>query len=317
MNFSVLPFLLLVPMALFDSCTDRNRGVALGVTSRERVALTATASEIITELPVEEGSAVKVGIVLARLDDRVQAADVALAKAELAKAQANLSKLEAGARDEEIAVARADVEGARANLTNAESIYKRNLTLLQSGTVTEARLERDLAQRDSAQATLSRAREILLELENGTRPEDIQIAQAEVEAAQAKLEAEQRLLDNLVISASRDGWLDSLPWNLGERVAQGSPVAVLLASDVMLARVYVPEPYRVHLKEGDSLTVHVDGLDDPFDGVVSWISSDPAFTPYYALNQDERSRLMYMAEIALPEAAGTLPVGIPVQADLP
>ena len=97
----------------------------------------------------------------------------------------------------------------------------------------------------------------------------------------------------------------------------GSPVAVLVTGEVPFARVYVPEPARVNVRVGDSLTVHVDGIDSPFEGRVRWISTDPAFSPYYALNQEDRSRLMYLAEIDLPKAAADLAVGIPVQVDMP
>ena len=67
-----------------------------------------------------------------------------------------------------------------------------------------------------------------------------------------------------------------------------------------------------------TLTVHVDGLDVPISGHVRWISAEPAFTPYYALNQEERARLMYLAEVQLPaESAASLPAGLPAQVALP
>ncbi|MEM8631785.1 MAG: HlyD family efflux transporter periplasmic adaptor subunit [Pseudomonadota bacterium] len=309
--------LLLVPLVLFDGCTKRDTNVALGVTSRERIALTATASETITELPKQEGQTVAVGDVLVRLDTTLQQANVALAKAELAQATANLAKLQIGAREEEVEAARADVAGARASLVSAETTYERNRRLFQRGTVSEAVLDVDLADRDSARAQLRHAEETLLELINGTRPEDLAIAQAEVDSATAKLAAEERKLEDLVIVATRSGILDSLPWNLGERASLGSPVAVLLADEEAWARVYIPEPYRARLKEGDRIEVRVDGIDTAFEGQLRWISADPAFTPYYALNQSERSRLMYLADIVLPAEASEIPVGVPAQAFLP
>lgn len=53
--------------------------------------------------------------------------------------------------------------------------------------------------------------------------------------------------------ATRDGILDNLPWNVGERVTSGSPLAVVLAGKAPFARVYVPERYRVKIKVGDEL----------------------------------------------------------------
>ena len=104
---------------------------------------------------------------------------------------------------------------------------------------------------------------------------------------------------------------------MGERVFVGSPVAITVASNTPFARVYIPEPYRVRIKVGDVLAVRVDGVDDKWQGTVRWIATEAAFTPYYALNAEERSRLVYLAEVQLPETASDLPGGLPAQVELP
>ena len=184
-------------------------------------------------------------------------------------------------------------------------------------TTSQAQLDSAKAARDAADATLKSAQEQLKELVAGTRPEDLDIAKAELEAAQASLATQEKILSDLTITASRDGTLDNLPWNLGERVTVGSPVVVMLAGDAPYARVYVPEPHRVKVKQGDKLEVRIDGLDKPIEGTVRWISSEASFTPYYALNQSERARLMYVAEVQLPDSANDLPNGVPAQVVLP
>lgn len=311
---ATLAAVLVAPLA---GCQGDSSSVALGVLAKERVSLTATASEIVVERPIAEGSAVKVGDVLIRLDDTLQKAGLALAQAKLAQAQADLDKLVDGARREEIAIAQANVEAAQAAFEEASTVLKRDTVLLERGTITEARFDQVVARRDEAQAQLTRATEQLQQLTSGAREEDVRIFQANVDAARASVASEQRKLDNLTVRSSREGVLDSLPWNLGERVSMGSPVAIVLAGDVPFARVYVPEAARTKLSTGDTISVRVDGVDKALEGHVNWISSDPSFTPYYALNQTERSRLMYVAEIALPEEAADLPVGLPAQAILP
>jgi len=97
----------------------------------------------------------------------------------------------------------------------------------------------------------------------------------------------------------------------------GAPLAVLLAEGPPFARVYIPEPVRARVSVGDTLTIRVDGIDAAMTGTVRWISVEPAFTPYYALNREERSRLMYLAEIQLGEDAAALPSGLPAQVELP
>lgn len=310
-------FPLLFCALLLVGCGDSGPDIALGTLERDRIALTATVSELLVELPVAQGTPVRKGTLLARLDDRRQRAAVARSKAQLDQARAALDKLRGGARQQEIAVARAQVAGAKAQLREAQITYDRNAELLPRKAVSQAELDRTRALRDAASARLDEASQNLDELLAGTRSEDIARGEAELAAAQADLEYQQALLADLSIVATRDGVLDSLPWNLGERVTVGSPVVVLLAGDQPYARVYVPEPYRVRIRQGDHLPVRVDGLDGTLDGTVRWISAEPAFTPFYALNETDRSRLMYLAQVLLPATAAQLPNGVPAQVDMP
>ncbi|WP_299811791.1 HlyD family efflux transporter periplasmic adaptor subunit [uncultured Roseibium sp.] len=311
------PALAVSACLLLLACNGEDGDVALGTLERDRVALTATANQVLIDLPVAQGTFVKKGTVLAQLDPAEQQAMVNQARAEVQKAKANLDKLENGARDEVIAKARADVAGAKAELLDAQSTFDRVKDLTGRGTTSQAQLDSARATRDAAEATLQSAEEQLKELIAGTRAEDLAIARAELAAAEANLQTRETILAELTITASRDGLLDNLPWNLGERVTIGSPVAVMLAGAAPYARVYVPEPYRVKVKEGDKLQVRVDGLEEPIEGSVRWISSEPSFTPYYALNQTERARLMYVAEVQLPDSAADLPNGVPAQVVLP
>lgn len=305
-----------LPM-LLQSCADSDGNVALGILMRERVVLTATANAIITDLPHTEGSTVQAGDILVQLEDALQQANLQVAEARMAEAEADLERVTSGARDQEVAIAEARVQGARAVYEEAETILQRNQRLLASGTITQARMDQDIARRDSALADLNSAELALAEIREGARDEEIRIARAHVQAAEAQVAAERTRLDDLTIRASRDGTLDSLPWNLGERVPIGSPVAVLLTGDRPHARVYIPEPARVGLQLGDAVSIRLDGTDTIFEGTLRWISNEPAFTPYYALNQEQRSRLVYLAEIALPPEATELPVGVPVSVTLP
>ncbi|SMF43995.1 HlyD family secretion protein [Alteromonadaceae bacterium Bs31] len=299
-------------VAVLSACGQKDGDTALGTIERDRVILKATVSEIINELPVREGTQVEKGRVLVQLDGRRQQAKLAKAEAEQMRAAAHWEALRNGARVEDIGAAKADVSGAEASLAVAEKNYQRSVELRRKNLNTQAALDRALANRDSAQAVLESAREHLLVLTNGTRKEELDQAEAQFKAAQAQVELEKIQLAELTVVATRDGLLDSLPWNRGERVTAGSAVAVLLVGAGPYARVYVPEPWRVRLRPGQTLQVKVDGLEEPYTGTLRWISSDPAFTPYYALNERDRSRLVYLAEVDLA-GAENIPVGIPAE----
>jgi HlyD family secretion protein len=249
---------------------------------------------------------------LVQLDDGRQKARVAHAQAEVAQAEARLEELRNGARPEDIAGASARVSGARAAVIEARASYQRAKQLLQQKLAAQATLDQAVAARDSAEASLQSAQEELLRLTNGTRKEQLDQATAAVQAATAQLVLEQRNLADLSIVATRDAYLDSLPWHVGERVTQGATVAVLLANDAPYARVYVPEPWRARLQVGDRKRIKVDGIEQALTGQLRWIATEPAFTPYYALNASDRARLVYLAEFAL-EKGEKLPTGVPAQ----
>jgi HlyD family secretion protein len=299
-------------LLILAGCANETGNEALGTLERDRIILKATADEIILEEPVPEGTMVAAGTLLVQLDDSRQRAVVARAQAEEERAKARLEELRNGARPEDIAAASARVAGARATQVEARASYARAKQLLQQKLAAQADLDKAQATRDAAEAALQSAQEQLLLLTNGTRQEQLDQGAAEVQAATAQLTLEQTRLSELSIVATRDAYLDSLPWHVGERVTQGATVAVLLADSAPYARVYVPEPWRTRLHVGDHRPVKVDGFAKPFTGQLRWIATEPAFTPYYALNASDRARLVYLAEFDLEEGE-ELPTGIPAQ----
>lgn len=317
MNSFVMRSLLFISAAHLCACSDNSANLALGTLERDRVVLKATAAEIITQLPIAEGSDVNPGDLLLQLDDRRQLALVAKADANLASASANLTKLQNGARAEDIAAARSQVKGAEAQLVEAQKTFARAETLVSKKLAGAAELDTARAKRDSAQANLDKAQDNLSLLTNGTREEDLQAAEAQVALAKAALELEQYNLGELSIRATSNARLDHLPKHLGERTSIGEAVATLLDKKAPYARIYVPETHRLKIAAGQELVIHVDGLAEAQTGRLRWISQDPAFTPYFALNSTDRARLVYLAEVQLPASAANLPSGLPVQVELP
>ncbi|MCL2914578.1 HlyD family efflux transporter periplasmic adaptor subunit [Shewanella corallii] len=308
---------MILPLCLLSACSQQQAPQALGTLERDRVLLRATSDEIVTELPVREGSMVKQGELLLRFDSRKQTAVVAMARAEVAKAEAYLLKMTNGERPEDIAAAQANVARAKAALTEAELSFKRISQLRKENLASPAENDKARAVRDQAAAELESASEQLSKLISGVREEDINQARAALDAAIAKLALEEKVLGDLSVQATRNGRLDSLPFNVGERVPLGSVIVAIQADNAPYARVYVPEPFVARLQIGQRLPVHVDGVDTDFSGTIRWISTEPAFTPYYALNEQDRARLVYLAELDLDDSANNLPTGIPAQVSLP
>ena len=139
-------------------------------------------------------------------------------------------------------------------------------------------------------------------------------AAAALAGARAQVAELELSLARHTVHAPRAGVIDALPYELGERPPRGAPVAVLLAAGLPYARVFIPEPQRAAVKAGSAAIVRIDGSTRDWRGELRYVSSEAAFTPYYALNESDRSRLSFLAEIVLTEPeALDLPTGMPVE----
>jgi HlyD family secretion protein len=159
----------------------------------------------LTALYVEQGDKVKAGQLLARMDSANLTAELAQAQAELAQAQAGYTKVLNGNRQEEIARAKSQVLSAQAQGELSAKRLEKNLWLAQQGAIAQLTLDEYLSEDQTARASLAEAQEQLRELENGSRPEDIEQAQAQVAAAKAKVDLAQTDLNDTAIYAPFNG----------------------------------------------------------------------------------------------------------------
>ena len=314
----MLPWVGILLTALFVTGCHRDLPTqALGVLEWDRIELVATAAEPIVAVAVSEGQRVEQGALVLQIDDRKAVAELERLQGALGESGARLAELVRGPRQEEIDQARAVVVGTESVLWEAQVSRQRSQSLVGRKLASQAELDRADTQLQTARSDRDAARQALDRLLNGTTREELDQARARVEQNRAALARQQLLVDELAVRASRAGRIDSLPYKLGERPPVGAAVAVVLAGPAPFARVYVPEPTRVRVAPGQEFTVTVDGWPDAFTGRVRKVSSDAAFTPYFALSERDRARLSYVAELWLQgEAALDLPAGVPVQVDL-
>lgn len=304
-------------LVVISGCNDHRRPLALGTIERDQIALTATANEIITAQPIAEGSVIKKGEVVVILQSQQQQTRLVKAQAIQRQAQAYVLRLTNGARLEDIAAAQAKVEQYQANFAEKDDVNQRIKQLFSKKVVSVAERDIALTQRNIAQAELQTATNGLNKLLNGERIEDIKQAQAALVAALAEVTLQQQILQDYTIVATRSGILESLPYHVGDRVTANTTVAIINTHTIPYARIYVPEPYRVDIKAGNTLMIHVDGIDTSYQGTVRWIATTPAFTPYYTLNGSDKSRLVYLANVDFPNNGRELPAGVPVQVEMP
>lgn len=287
---------------------------AVGQLESDRIELVAEFWEVITSINVTEGDSIQAGAIVleqdtARIDLRIE------------ESQANIRRIEAvfaeqmsGPRAETIDAAKANLNGAlierdyRANeLNRLAGLRARNLTSVETVDSAENFLKAAGARVELVSAQLA-------ELEAGTRSEQIEQTNGQLAQARAQLASLQLDKQRLLVVSTTGGIVDSLLFELGERPRAGDVVAVLLSGDQPYARLYIPEPMRVQVRLGSQLQIAVDGLPGTLTGTVRRLASEATFTPYFALNERDRTRLSYVAEVRLPTQSERLPDGVPVQA---
>jgi HlyD family secretion protein len=316
MSGTILRATALAALVVLGGCGRGEMPPAVGTLERDRLDLVAEVSEPIVARPVREGDSVEAGTVLVRLDDARLRAQEAQAAGARDRVAARLAELERGPRAERIAQTRAQLEGAQGRLTTAQRDLERARGLVDRGVASPQRLDAAQATFDEAQASRDASRAQLRELEDGTTSEELDQARASLAEADAALADVRVRLGRLEVRAPVAGRIDALPYEVGEQPPAGGVVAVLLAGERPYARVYVPEAVRVHVVPGTPALVHVDGLDAPLHGRVRTVASDASFTPYFALTERDRGRLVFPAKVDLVgDEAQRLPSGVPVEVE--
>ena len=284
--------------------------------ARRRVVLAFDRAERLRALGVDEGSRVREGDVLARLDIAGLEAQAAGAEAQVAQARAALSEAEAGPRKEDIESARFGVEAMARQLEVAELLARHRRELADKGDLAEEEAQRLELEVAVQAAQLGAAKAELSRLENGTRAEVVASARAALQAAEAQLEQVRVELVNSELRAPFDAIVARIDAELGSRVTPGSPVLALVEDAAPEAWVGVPPRVAAALPADTLLTVTVEGQRFGARLAARLPDLDPITrtrTLVLRLEQEGLGSLSpgSLAEISLPEVVETEAFALP------
>ncbi len=299
---------------------DAGLVAASGTVDATEVSTSFRVPGILRDRPVDEGSVVKAGEVLAALDTREANARLRQAQAAEQAAQARLKDLEQGYRSQEIAEARAQVQLAQANLANLQEEARRSENLFQTGAVSRQRRDKDETAAAVAREQSAAAVARLKLLQSGFRKETIMAARAQVAEARAAVEAARVALEDLQAKSTIDGTVTRKHAEPGETLAAGRPVVTVTDLSRPWVRVYIPENRIGKVRLGASARIKVDTFPDrEFSGRVSYVSAQAEFTPKNVQTQEERVKLVFAVNVTADNPGGILKPGMPadvyIQAD--
>ena len=290
--------------------------LAVGYVEGEYVLVAPIETAQIVDLDVRRGDHVAAGQPLGRLERRDAEIAVAQAEAALAQAESQLANLQQGRRPEEIASIEAALSSARAQAAEAERVMQRQKELLSQGIATRASFDSASTGAELAKAKVAELEANLAAARLPARMNEIEAAEAAVGQAEAVLESAQWRLTRRTLSIPQSGVVSDIIRNAGEVAGPQAPVLSVLPDGAVKLKLYVPEPALSSLRLGTRLVVHCDGCGEGRRATVSYISSDPEFTPPVIYSLETRQKLVYLIEARPDEDAWALAPGQIVDVDL-
>jgi len=321
------PFLLLAaaagaaiyfyPRWFHPAAADTDMKLSGNVEAHESLVSFKVSGRIVA-LPVEEGQALKVGQLLARLDNDDYRQEVAMDEAALHVRNRQLDLAEAGSREQDIKAAHEAVQDARADLEQKQKDFERYDALYKKEEIPAQ--TRDQAQTNvlRAKATLARLEQNYSELQEGTRKEEIAVNRANKHQAEQTLEMARIRLGYTTLLAPLNGVVLVRQAELGEVVSPGTPVVTLADLDHIWVRVYLPEPDLGRVRWGQEVSVRTDTYPGKtYRGKISFISSEAEFTPKSVQTSKERVTLVYRMKVDVENPNYELKPGMPADVFLP
>jgi HlyD family secretion protein len=264
-------------LLLTGACGERASDALQGYGEADYIYLASQEAGVVGELFVTEGQEVAAGAAIFRLDPE---------------------RLSFGARQASAnrgALVQA-VQAAEANARLAQLNYTRTTELFERGFQARARLDADRAARDAADARLDQA-------------------QRELSAAGAATGLAEERLSDLEGVAPRAGRIERIFHRPGEVVAAGAPIASLLAPENLKVRFFAPQEMLSQLRLGVAVQIGCDGCAEGLTGRISFIATEPQFTPPVIYSLEQREKLVYLVE-ARPTQPDAIRPGQPIDVRL-
>lgn len=341
-RLTILAAIIVVALIGFAIAKTRHPDLVLiGVIDANDVVVTPRVQARLDSLLIDEGSTVKAGQLLARLESSelaAQAASVAAAasgaNAQLAESRsselqvtgtAEASRSAAAAR---LASAKSSLAREQAQLAQDSSDAARATTLAKTGGLSPADLEKAMNAYHAQQAvTAARREEVsaaqadLASAESGTHAvaaarSVVAATEARARGARADSVAAATRLDYTELRAPVSGVIQVLTARRGELVGPGAPVAVIVDPDQLWVRVAVPETDAGTIAVGDSLSVKL-ATDEAVRGRVISKAAEGDFATQRDVNTQKRDIRAVALRVAIPNPKHALVPGMTAQVIVP
>lgn len=257
------------------------------------------------------------------LEKQVEAAQAELKAAEIQRDEAARNQLndeavtmsqvavkQAEAAGSNLGAAEAELAGAQSQLTLLMAMRDNPVVLITQASTAKSAYEQ-------AEAAVLVAEAEVASVKAGSTPEEVAIADAQVQQAEAALASVKVQMDKLNLSAPRDGIITDRPVNPGELATAGATLMNLGDLDQVTLKVFISESQIGRVRVGQAALVEVDAYPGKvFEGSVAFIAPEAEFTPKNIQTEEERVNLVFAVKITLDNSDHRLKPGMPADAEI-
>jgi HlyD family secretion protein len=244
----------------------------------ERVDIATKLAGRLAAIYVREGDFVATGATIARMDASDLGAQLVSAKAAVRRAEEGIGKAKAelGIRDAELKLHEVEVRRAME--------LGRNI-------VSQAEIDKRIAQRDVAKAALAGAKAGIAD------------AEAARESAEAQVNLIQINIADMTLIAPVSGRVEYRLVQPGEVIGAGGRVATLLDLSDVFMTVFLPTSDVGRVAFGSEARIVLDAAPQyVVPATVSFVAAEAQFTPKYVETKNEREKLMYRVKLKIDPA---------------
>jgi membrane fusion protein (multidrug efflux system) len=236
-------------------------------TDGNAITISPEVSGRVVSLDVTDNQFVHAGDPLIHIDDRQYAIDRDLAEGALATARAQLAGFQFAADvarknfPAALALARGQLAFAQATLGKAEADYKRQQTLPHAAT-TQQEVDAATAAWHQAQAQVAQAEAQVRQAEPveqriGQATSQVDDLKGQIEQAQARLDQALLNLSRCIVVAPQDGWITKRNVEKGNYVAPGQQILSIVSSKIWVTANF-KETQLALMRPGQPVEIRVD-----------------------------------------------------------
>lgn len=290
---------------------DKSKIEGSGTIEVTEIEISSKVAGRVSSLPADEGSTVKKGDLIVKLNYDELSAQRSSAMASLSNAQKNLERKRQLSKkgvmsDDELS---AQLVSAKANLSNAGKNLERMRQLFNNKVVSKRELENAETAYTVAQSNVNQVSAVMERaLENAETVHTV---------SQSNFNQVSAVIENAVIYSPIDGVVLQKNLEIGEMAFPGSAIITVADLKKTWINIYVDEKQVGIIKLGQKAYVKVDSFPDrKFPGLVVLISNKAEFTPRTIQTKDERVKLMFAIKISVENPEMELKPGMPADATI-